>query len=86
MPSLVGSEMCIRDRLVADAFGVQLSENFTMHQFSAAAYALNEGLSARMFSNVQLVGIERKDAEGETHEWALFSIGLEALVYHFFEL
>ena len=73
-------------QLVADAFGVQLSENFTMHQFSAAAYALNEGLSARMFSNVQLVGIERKDAEGETHEWALFSIGLEALVYHFFEL
>ena len=71
---------------VSETFDVPLSESFTMHQFSAAVYALNEGLTSRLSTCYESIGIERTNSSGETKEWSLFAIGLEALVYQFFDL
>ncbi len=68
---------------LADQVGISLREGFTMEQFSAAAYGLNEGLSGRFTASYQREGIRRGSSEDE---WTLFSIGLEALIHQFFDL
>lgn len=71
---------------VADTLNVTVREGFTIEQFAAAAYALNEGLSGRVSNRYQRTGIQRQNDDGETQDWALFSIGLEALIFHFFDI
>lgn len=71
---------------IAKTLGWTLRENFTIEQFAATAYALNEGLSSRLSTNYQDAGIVRSTPTGGTEEWVLFCIGLEALVTQFFEL
>ena len=71
---------------IASTLGWTLRENFTIEQFAATAYALNEGLSSRLSSNYRDTGIVRSDPSGEAQEWVLFCVGLEALVNQFFEL
>ena len=68
---------------LSDTVGISLQQDFTMDQFSAAAYGLNEGLSGRFSTSYQRDGIRRGDNEDE---WTLFSIGLEALIHQFFDL
>ena len=58
-----------------------------MEQFTAASNALNEGLSCRRASGYERTGIRWASDEGDDpKEWTLFSIGLEALVRHFFHI
>lgn len=71
---------------VAKTLNVELREGFTIEQFSAAAYGLNEGLSGRLSTSYPRTGITRTTPDGESQDWALFSIGLEALIFHFFDL
>lgn len=68
---------------LSDTVGIRLREGFTMEQFSAAAYGLNEGLSGRFTTSYQRDGIRRGDSDDE---WTLFSVGLEALIHQFFDL
>ena len=72
---------------LADALGLTLRDGLTMEQFTAASNALNEGLSIRRTSGYERTGIHLASDEGDDpKEWTLFSIGLEALVRHFFNL
>ena len=70
---------------LADALGLTLRDGLTMEQFTAASNALNEGLSCRRTSGYERTGINwASDTTDDPKEWTLFSIGLEALVRHFF--
>ncbi len=72
---------------LADALGLVLRDGLTMEQFTAASNALNEGLSCRRTAGYERTGISWAAEEGEDpKEWTLFSIGLEALVRHFFHI
>ncbi len=71
---------------VAETLDVSIREGFTIEQFAAAAYALNEGLSGRLSTSYERRGITRTTNDGEEQDWALFSIGLEALIFHFFDV
>ncbi len=69
---------------VAESLGVSLREGLTIEQFAASAYALNEGLSGRLTTSYQRDGITRRSGTEDVAEWTLFSVGLEALIRHFF--
>ncbi len=69
---------------LAKVAGLELRPEYTIEQFSAAAYALNEGLSARLSTSYKRRGIARENADGTSQDWTLFSIGLEALIRQFF--
>ncbi|NNK92342.1 MAG: hypothetical protein HKO87_07905 [Acidimicrobiia bacterium] len=72
---------------VAEVFGVTIREPFTVREFAAAAFALNEGIASRVSGGFRRRGIPRKTGrEGEEEAWTLFAIGLEALANQFFEL
>ena len=72
---------------LADALGLTLRDGLTMAQFTVASNALNEGLSCRRTSGYERTGISwTADAGEDPKEWTLFSIGLEALVRHFFHI
>lgn len=71
---------------VAETLDVPIRQGFTIEQFAAAAYGLNEGLTGRLSTSYQRTGIARTSESGETQDWALFSIGLEALIFHFFDV
>lgn len=69
----------------AQLFGLRLRSEVSIEQFSACAHGLNEGLTARLSSRYQRSNIMRAGDDGDLAEWTLFAIGLEALVYQFFE-
>lgn len=69
---------------ISEAVGLVLKSEFTMTEFSAAAYSLNEGLSMRLGDSYRRDNIMRSDA-GRNEPWTLFAIALEGLVFHFFE-
>lgn len=69
---------------MASTVGLALRSEYSMDEFSSAAYSLNEGLSMRLADTFQASGIVgASDDAGET--WSLFAIALEALIVHFFE-
>lgn len=71
---------------LSEALGIELRDGYTIEQFSAAAYALNEGLAARLSTRYEGREIKRLGKDGTDEEWTLFSIGLEGLIRQFFIL
>lgn len=67
---------------VASTLHLKLRSEFEMHQFSAAAYSLNEGLAMRLLPSYRQSGVERADG-GEP--WTLFALALEGLIFRFFD-
>jgi hypothetical protein len=72
--------------LLAGLLGLRLREPLTLRQFTIACGALAEGCSLRQRVDDRLEGILLPTGpHGEDEEWALFAIGLEALLRQFFE-
>ncbi|MFT7474934.1 MAG: hypothetical protein ACI81L_001866 [Verrucomicrobiales bacterium] len=71
---------------VAKIVGMRLREEYTIEQFAAATYAVNEGLSGRLNRNYERLNIERRTGPDDSIQtWSLFSVAFEALINHFFE-
>lgn len=71
---------------VAERIGLNLRPEYRIEEFSAAAYAVNEGLSSRLSQNHRKLGIMRETGpDGAPQEWTLFAIAFEALIDKFFE-
>ena len=71
----------------AEVFGVTVREPFTIREFAAAAFALNEGIATRITTGFRRRDILRATGRrGEEESWTLFAVGLEALVNQFFEI
>lgn len=71
---------------MADKVGLTIKPDFTMEEFSAAAYSLNEGLSMRLGDSYRRDNIARPSGpEGNAEPWTLFAIALEGLIFHFFD-
>ena len=73
---------------LAETVGMQLRPGFTLHQFVLAVVALSEGCALR--DRIDPASTRRvrlpTGPGGRRQDWRLFSVGLEALVWHFFEL
>lgn len=73
---------------MADAVGLELRPGFTWQQFVLAVVAMSEGCALRDRidpANTRRVRLPSGPG-GRRQDWRLFSVGLEALVWHFFEL
>ncbi len=71
---------------VAELLGYRLIAPLTLNEFSAAAFALNEGLVHRLSDTFRRGGIERPTGRnGEMREWTLYAIAFEGLVTAFWE-
>jgi hypothetical protein len=71
---------------IADTFGFRIREPFTIREFAAASFALNEGIAARVTNDFRDREIVRPTGRnGEPESWTLFAIGLEALSQQFFD-
>lgn len=72
---------------IADVFGVPVREPFTIREFAAAAFALNEGIASRVTNGFRRRDIMRATGRtGEQESWTLFAVGLEALIDQFFAI
>ena len=70
---------------IAKVYRIRIREPYTMQEFATSAFALNEGIAARVGDGFRR-RIDRKTGRnGEAEEWTLFAIGLEALADHYFE-
>ncbi len=72
---------------MAKVLGMQLRPGFTIEQFVLAVVALSEGCALRDRidpANTRRVRLP-SGSGGRRQEWRLFAVGLEALVWHFFE-
>lgn len=71
---------------VAELLGYRLKEPYTLAEFSAAAFGLNEGLVHRLSDGWRRGGIPRPTGRnGEMREWTLYAVGFEALIHAFWE-
>lgn len=72
---------------IAKVYGVRIREPFTVREFAATAFALNEGIASRVTDGFRRRKImQNTGRNGEEEEWTLFAVGLEALTKEFFEL
>lgn len=71
---------------VTSALGMKLRPGLEMAQFTAAAYALNEGLALRVTEFPVREGITLTGPDGVDREWTLFSIAFEGIIDRFFDL
>ena len=70
---------------VAKLFRLTLRKEYRIEEFTAAAYAVNEGLAGRLSTSYRRSGISRATgADGTAQDWTLFAIAFEALIDHFF--
>ena len=65
---------------------MRIREPFTVQEFAACLYSVNEGLAGRLSSNYRKRGIPRPTGPaGEEQDWTLMSVAFEALVQYFWE-
>lgn len=73
---------------LAETVGLQLRPGFTLQQFVLAVVAFSEGCALR--DRIDPASTRRvrlpSGPGGRRQDWRLFAVGLEALVWHFFEL
>ena len=70
----------------AEVFGYQLMPGLTFIEFTAAAYAMNDGLANRPARNFRRREIPLPTGpDGEEQPWTLLAIGFHALCEYFFE-
>ena len=71
---------------ISQLFSMRVREPFTVQEFAACLYSVNEGLAGRLSSNYRKRGIPRPTGpDGEMQPWTLFSVAFEALVEFFWE-
>ena len=70
---------------IAKVYGVRIREPYTMQEFATSAFALNEGIAAKVNNEFRRRIDRATGRDGEAEEWTLFAIGLEALADHYFE-
>lgn len=70
---------------LAKVFRVRLRPEFTMHEFAACMYAVNEGLANRVATNYRRRGITLTTGmDGSDREWSLAAVAFDALATRFF--
>jgi len=67
---------------MATIFALKIKPEFTIAEFAASTYALNEGLANRPSRTYRNVGIELPSSTGPK-PWTLMAVGFEALVWQF---
>jgi hypothetical protein len=72
----------------AELLGLRIRKGLTIRQYTMAVGALAEGSALRSrVDPAEMAGILRPTGpSGEEQEWTLFAIGVEALLWQFFEL
>ena len=70
---------------MAALFRLKLRPEFTMNEFSACMYAVNEGLANRAATNYRRRGIPlASGVDGAELDWSLSAVAFEALTARFF--